>query len=298
MNTVYTSEKVLIFGCGNMGGSFLKAMVEKGIYLPSQIKVIEKNISPLLETYISQGVQVKDAVDNLEDRDFSIIFLCVKPQDLVPSTQQLQKIFINLTSSSDLSSVSNASSLTTASPLPVLISCLAGTPTESLSRSLGGYRHIIRCMPNLPIQISQGVIGYYACPEIPNDKVLSISTIFDTLGYSFKVKEEDQLNGVTAMSGSGTGYIAYFMNAFLKAALELGFTSSEAKNIIISTFKGCADLWQSESDISPKDIQVRVTSPNGTTATAIKVFDEYQTKEAIIKGIIAANVRAKELSKA
>jgi len=204
----------------------------------------------------------------------STVFLSIKPQDLKETASALAP---HLSSSA------------------IVISCLAGIPLVALREGLGGHTRIIRCMPNLPVQIGRGVTGYVATDEVSEGECLRFETLLAPSGVVVRFKEEESLDIVTAVSGSGTGYVAYFIEEMVLGAMRLGLSEHDALLIVTETFLGAAELLRHDGR-TPEELREAVTSKGGTTAAALAVMKERGVGGAIADALAAAHRRAKELS--
>jgi pyrroline-5-carboxylate reductase len=176
----------------------------------------------------------------------------------------------------------------------LVITIAAGIRLVDLSRWLGGYATLVRCMPNTPALIGAGISGLYASAAVdPGQRALADS-ILGAVGATLWVNEESMLDPVTAISGSGPAYVFYFVEAMQQAAQEMGFSASDARKLAVETFAGAARLAaQSEEDVAL--LRQRVTSKGGTTERALASMDADRVKELIVRALHAANQRAHEL---
>ncbi|WP_010520958.1 pyrroline-5-carboxylate reductase [Aquimarina agarivorans] len=180
-------------------------------------------------------------------------------------------------------------------PNQLIISIMAGVTMESIKIGLNATK-IVRAMPNLPAQVGRGVTGYLLSDTITLDEGLQIQQILSATGKAIKVFNEDAIDAITALSGSGPAYVFYFMNAMIEQAAAFGFNEKEAKSIILQTFLGTASLFEKSEDSAQLWID-RVTSKGGTTHAAVTSFKADQLNESIKKGVDQAFKRAKELAK-
>jgi pyrroline-5-carboxylate reductase len=149
-------------------------------------------------------------------------------------------------------------------------------------------------MPNTPALISAGVTGLYALPNVSEAERLGAERIMHAVGSTIWVNEEAQIDAVTAISGSGPGYVFLFIEALQQAAVELGFSPRQARQLTIETVIGAAKL-ASLSEEQTSALRERVTSKGGTTEAALRVMTERGFREAVIAGVKAAEERGAEL---
>ena len=179
----------------------------------------------------------------------------------------------------------------------LVITIAAGIRTRDLSRWLGGTKRIVRAMPNTPALVLAGVTGLYAGDATSDDDRAHAETILAAAGRILWVECEEQIDVVTAVSGSGPAYVFYFIEALENAARELGLDEAAARLLALETFTGAAKL-ASESEEAPATLRARVTSRGGTTERAIAVLDENRVQHAIIRAVHAAAERSRELGDA
>ena len=173
------------------------------------------------------------------------------------------------------------------------ISVAAGITTATLARWFASQR-IVRCMPNTPALIGQGMTGVYALPGVTaEDRALAEALIAGT-GRWVWVADEAALDAVTALSGSGPAYVFYFLEAMQQAGVELGLTPEQARALAVGTFAGGAHL-AAQSAEPLATLRERVTSKGGTTHAALTALEQAGVKAAFVKAMHAACVRAAEL---
>jgi len=176
----------------------------------------------------------------------------------------------------------------------LVISIAAGIRCTDIARWLGGHDRIVRIMPNTPALIGAGVSGIYATSGVgPDDRKLAENMIAAT-GKSVWFEHETQLDAVTAVSGSGPGYVFYFIEALEEAAIELGLDPQAARMLAIETFRGAAQL-AATSDDGPAELRAKVTSRGGTTQSALSAMESVSVKALIVQAVKRAATRAREL---
>jgi pyrroline-5-carboxylate reductase len=176
---------------------------------------------------------------------------------------------------------------------PLVLTIVAGVRCDDLARWLGGYRRIVRAMPNTPALIGAGVSGVYATPEARVDAPAA-SRILEACGDVVWCEHERDLDAVTGISGSGPAYVFYFLEAMEQAAQELGLSSDVARRLARATFEGASRLAVQSAD-PPATLRANVTSKGGTTARAIDVLEAAHLRMHFITAIKAAAARATEL---
>ena len=149
---------------------------------------------------------------------------------------------------------------------------------------------VVRAMPNLALVIGQGMTGIYAPPTLPQDLQYKLSCLFSAVGQVIWAEDEDQLNIVTAISGSGPAYFFYFMELMQNTAIQMGLSPETAIQLAKQTAYGAAKLAM-ESPESVEMLRKRITSKGGTTEAALSVFQN-GLPDLIQKAMEAARDRA------
>ena len=177
----------------------------------------------------------------------------------------------------------------------LIISIMAGVTLWTISRHLGGYTRLVRTMPNTPALIGAGITGYYPHPDgVSVSDIAATETILKAMGSTVRVGYQEQLDAITAVSGSGPAYVFHFIEALRDAGVELGLSADAANKLAIETVLGAAKLAaQSADDVSV--LRQRVTSKGGTTEAALASMARDHFREIIIRAVKAANDRSREL---
>lgn len=174
------------------------------------------------------------------------------------------------------------------------LSVAAGITTDSIAAWLSTAR-LVRAMPNTPALVGKGMTGLYARPEVDADGKALIARVMGSTGQLLWVDQEQKLDAVTAISGSGPAYVFLFLEAMTRAGVEMGLTAEQAHQLAVATFQGGAEL-AARSDESPEVLRQRVTSKGGTTHAAITHMQEQQVPEHFIAAMRKAEARAQELA--
>jgi pyrroline-5-carboxylate reductase len=173
------------------------------------------------------------------------------------------------------------------------LSVAAGIRSDSIARWLGTQR-VVRCMPNTPALIGQGITALYARPGVDADDQRRAQAVVATTGDSLWIQEERQLDAVTALSGSGPAYVFFFLEAMTRAGVEMGLAREQAYRLATATFGGAAALARA-SDDPPEVLRQQVTSKGGTTYAAITSMEQAGVQALFVKALHAAQQRAREL---
>ncbi|MGH8453170.1 MAG: pyrroline-5-carboxylate reductase [Nevskiales bacterium] len=267
-------HSVGFIGGGNMAASLIGGLLADGLPL-SQIRVAEPvaDRQQFLATRFglraeADGVVLAGEVD--------IIVLAVKPQVMQAVARELAD--------------------TVSAGKPVVISIAAGIRTTDLSRWLGGYSAIVRAMPNTPALIQAGATGLYATRAITPAQRAAAESVLRAAGLTCWVEDEQLIDSITALSGSGPAYFFLLMEAMQEAGRKLGLDGETARLLTLQTAFGAAKMAL-ESAEPPGTLRARVTSPGGTTEQALKTFIEGKLPELVERALKAAAERAGELAR-
>lgn len=276
-------ETVGLIGAGNMGTAIVEGVLSKKIISPAQVWVYDKAAGKAGE--FSKLRNVHEASSNQElVSKAKILLLAVKPQDLVPTIQELKS---GLTASH------------------ILISILAGTPIDKIKSTVGaalvaaqtGRRqapplpHVVRAMPNLGAKVGVSMTALTASSE---ETFTVAEAIFLGCGKTLRL-EEKYFDLITALSGSGPAYFFYLMELMVQEACQRGLNESQARVIATQTALGAALLAET-SGVDPAMLRQQVTSKGGTTEAAFTHLLQGFPK-TFHDAIQAAYERGKELSK-
>jgi pyrroline-5-carboxylate reductase len=176
----------------------------------------------------------------------------------------------------------------------IVLTIAAGIRLPDLSRWLLGYRRLVRAMPNTPALIGAGIAGLYALPGVDGDSRARAASVLEAVGGTLWCEREDELDAITAVSGSGPAYVFYFVEALELAARELGFEPAQAHRLALATFSGATRLAE-QSDTDLAMLRAQVTSKGGTTERAVARLDEAKVMSAVVDAVKAAAARAREL---
>lgn len=179
-------------------------------------------------------------------------------------------------------------------PGSVVISVAAGITLDAMRSALPATVTPVRAMPNTPSLIGQGMTGLAAHPEAPRAAIDTARAVFETVGAVLTVPEE-QMDALSAVSGSGPAYVFWFAEQLTGAARGLGLPEADAKRLAEQTLVGAANLLAA-SDAEPAELRRQVTSPNGTTERAIDVLQRSDFADTLGRALAAAVARAGELA--
>lgn len=177
---------------------------------------------------------------------------------------------------------------------PLVMSVAAGVRAADMQRWLGGGAAIVRCMPNTPALLGAGATGLYANPNVSATQRSTAETVMRAAGITLWVDDEQLLDAVTAVSGSGPAYFFLLMELMEKVGVELGLPAASARALTLQTALGAARMAL-EAGEAPAALRKQVTSPGGTTQAAIQSFIAGGLEQQVRDALVAARDRAREL---
>ena len=247
---------------------------------PTNILVAEPNAAQ--REQLAQQFDIQTTEDNTDTLKADVVVLAVKPQLLQVVCRELSE------------------ALRRSNKQPLFISIAAGVRSADIDRWLGGNQAIVRCMPNTPSLLQTGATGLYANLQVNASQKTLAENILQAVGIALWVNKEDELDAVTAVSGSGPAYFFLLMEAMQLAGIKLGLEAETAKKLVLQTALGAA-LMADNSDVDAATLRARVTSKGGTTEQAINSFQNANFEQLVENALKAANDRsqilANELSK-
>ena len=265
--------KFAVIGAGAMGSAIAKGLVNNKTFDPAEIIFCDLDTARLEAIKNELQVKITDSYDELKKElsDQTMIMLAVKPQVLEKVLESLQGI-----------KDSN-----------VLISIAAGKTIASI-QNVFSNNQIFRVMPNTPAQVLKAASAISASTNASKENLEKVKEIFNAIGVCVEVNEDD-LDTVTAVSGSGPAYIFLMTEAMTEAGIKLGLDSKVAEALARQTVYGAASLMI-ETDESAQELRAKVTSPNGTTQAGIENCQENGYEELVFKALEAAKKRSLELN--
>lgn len=262
--------KITFIGGGNMATALIGGLKKQGFSIAG-MQVVEPDEEKRTRLADDFGVRTTAIVDAAA-LDCEVLVLAVKPQQMKTAVAPL---------SGRLGQ-------------QLAISIAAGLRLADLSRWLGGYRCLVRAMPNTPALIGAGISGLCALPEVDREGRLTAERILGAVGKTLWIDDEALMDAVTAVSGSGPAYVFYFIEALIAAGASLGLPEETARRLAVETFVGASRL-AAESSEPLSELRARVTSKGGTTEAALAVFQSLRVATAIGHGVAAAARRGQEL---
>ncbi|MEC5172084.1 pyrroline-5-carboxylate reductase [Chryseobacterium nepalense] len=265
--------KIAILGAGNMGLSFSKSFLKYELIKPESLHLITRDnskFSKISEEFPKSKISTFDEVTEL---NADLIIIAVKPQDFKHVAENIRfKLVEN----------------------QMVLSIMAGIKIEKIQQLLN-HPLIVRAMPNSPTLLGMGITGYTAAAGISFSRLIAIERLLNSTGRSVYLENEELLDAVTALSGSGPAYFYYIVDAMIKAGVEMGIDENLSKLFVNQTMLGAYHLINN-SDKNLEELIKDVASKGGTTEAALKTFNENNLKQILKTGILNAEKRAKELN--
>ena len=277
-NEVEAFPRVSMLGVGSMGGAILAGLRAPGVRTDGPITVTTKTEQSAAAFEEFDDV-VAYATDRTPDanrwavRGAQLVILAVKPW-LVHEV--LREIADDL------------------EPGAIVVSVAAGITTASKEALVPAGISVLRAMPNTPPHLGKGVAGVAAGAQADADAVDTVRRLFQTVGAVI-VLDEERIDALGAVSGSGPAYLFLFVEEFQAAAERLGFSAAEAKVLAQGTVIGATELLARSTE-SPAELRRRVTSPNGTTERAIEVLRSGDWGGLFDRAFAAAMARSREIA--
>ncbi len=267
------NQTIAFIGAGNMARSLIGGLLADG-YDPALIHATDPSSEPLERMQRDFGIRV--TADNRAAVECSeIVVLAVKPQ-------VMREVAVSL------AAVVQARQ-------PLLLSIAAGIREPALAGWLGGGVALVRCMPNTPSLVKAGATGLYANPRVSDAQRQVAETVMRAVGLTVWVDDEELLDAVTALSGSGPAYFFLVMEALENAAVQLGLAREQARLLTLQTAFGAAKMAL-ESTEDAALLRRRVTSPGGTTERAIGMLQRGGLEALFLEALTGARDRCGELS--
>ncbi|MDZ4725795.1 MAG: pyrroline-5-carboxylate reductase [Leptospira sp.] len=256
-------DKVGVVGLGKMG-----AAIAIGIHA-----ITKKTVSgydPFAKSHLP-GVDYKASLLALEE-SADIIILAVKPHDIAKVISEFQKP-------------------------KIFLSIAAGIPISLMQSVAQEGSQIVRLMPNLPLVVGRGAIGYYTESNL-HELILEL---FSGLGTVVRLDKESLLDAVTGLSGSGPAYVLTFLHALAEGGLKEGLTYNQSLDLAMETMAGTIEyfrkLKETDKDLHPMEMRNWVTSPGGTTIHGLDALERGGLSTAVRDAVASATLRSKELGK-
>lgn len=266
-------SQIAFIGAGNMASSLIQGLLARGVQA-DHLHATDIDDARLTQLRQDCGINTGSIAQVCAQAD--VIVLAVKPQVMATVCADLKAVI--------------------GKPSCLIISIAAGIPVASLEQWLGAERAIVRCMPNTPALVGEGATGLFANARCGESDTALAGAILAAVGITCWLRREQDIDTVTALSGSGPAYFFLMMEAMEKAATALGLEADVARQLSIQTALGAGRLAAS-SDVAPDELRRRVTSPGGTTEQALLSFQRDEFERIVARAMQAAQQRAAELAR-
>ena len=262
---------IAFLGAGNMASAMISGLIAEGIS-PSQLRASDPS-EAALSRLEAMGLSQLDTSPNKLFEDADLVVAAVKPQ-VIPAA---------LTAIRDQ-----------LGPRIALLSIAAGIPIRSLQSQLGEDIVIIRCMPNTPAMIGLGASALYAADSVSTSHRELAEKVTNAAGHTVWVSREEQLDAVTAVSGSGPAYFFALIEAIARTGMELGLDEEVAMALTVQTALGAASL-AAQANEPVATLRENVTSPGGTTEQALQSLQANNFDAVVAEAVRQCAARAKAL---
>lgn len=259
--------KIAVIGCGVMGSAFARHWAkEHSVILCDhhfeKAKALAKEIG---------GTAVESVKDAASETD--VILLAIKPKDLALASEEIHSAMTSK---------------------KILISILAGASVAALKRHFP-VGTVVRTMPNLGFTAGSGVIGVVTDEDFSSETKKTLDSLFEKVGLTLWLNEK-KIEALTALSGSGIGFMLVIIEAMVDGGVHLGFSSTEATEIVLKTMEGAVELVR-QTGKHPAELKLQISSPGGTTIAGLKAMEEAGVRQGILKTLVACYERALEMKK-
>ena len=268
-------NKILMIGCGHMGSALLKAWFLKTNYSFIIIDPLQHNN---INRSFNNRVKAYDSLNKIKNiKLIDMVIIAVKPQIAFPVVKDIGKYNFN--------------------NKIIFLSIVAGKKISFFNKYLPKKNKFIRIMPNMPVMINHGMSCLFANKNVSKKNREIVNSLFSKVGKTLWLKNESQINKVTAISGSGPGYIYFIIDAFEKASLQLGLGEKATKELVHQTLLGSIKLLLEEKS-SASVLANNIAVKGGTTEAGLNKFKNKKILHSTFKKVIkAAYSRAIQLGK-
>lgn len=262
---------IAFIGGGNMAEALIRGLLRAGAAAPGSLLV--SDVAPARLEHLRGAYRVRTVSDNAEAaREADILVLAVKPQNMDEA----------------VGSVSAA-----VDDSRLIVSIMAGVPTERIEAALGGKGRVVRVMPNAPALVGKGAAGVAGGKKARREDVETVVEMFESVGRA-AVVSESHMDAVTGLSGSGPAFVALVVEALADGGVLMGLPRETALTLAAQTVAGAAEMVL-ETGEHPGRIKDIVASPGGTTIAGLAALEDGGLRGALIRAVEAATRRSREL---
>lgn len=270
--------RICFIGTGSMGSAVLKGLLESGyekklISATTRSEASAVNLRSLGISALS--LETSPDANQLLSSDAQLVVLGVKPYQIADVLTEIRE------------------------ELPkeaVVVSMAAGIELATMQEKLPEHKNRIRTMPNTPALVGKGVTGLASAASASADAIEAARALFETVGEVVEVRE-DQINALSAVSGSGPAWLMFIVEKWEEVARSQGFTPEQAAAMVRSTLIGAAELLAKTGE-EPAVLRKKVTSPGGTTEKIIETLEKAELEKLFAQALESAVKRAEEIARA
>jgi pyrroline-5-carboxylate reductase len=266
------SRRICVLGTGKAGEALVAGLLSSGWAKPADIVATARHQERIDE--LSKRYGIEGTLDNVAAvKGAQVVVIAVKPQDI---EALLGDVGVALESSQ------------------TVLSIAAAIPTELIERHVGDGVPVVRAMPNAPVTVHEGMAGVAGGANATEEHIALAEEVLGSVGRSVRV-DEANMDAVTAVSGSGPAYFALLAESMIEAGILLGLSREVSTDLVVQTMLGTAKLLRDEK-MHPVELREMVTSPGGTTISAIRELEQAGVRAAFLNAIQAAMKRSRELA--
>jgi pyrroline-5-carboxylate reductase len=267
-----SSKKVSVLGAGKLGGMLLQAWVREGLLTKELTRATVRH--PERVRGLAEKLRIEVGTDNAKAvLGADIIFICVKPQTVQEVVEEIRPHV---------------------SPGQLLISVAASVSTSQIETVLGTKTAVVRAMPNTPCALGVGMTGLCKGQYVTPEEIALACSLFDVVGRTVVV-DEKHMDAVTGLSASGPAFIYIILESLAEAGVKVGLPRDVATLLAAQTTMGAAKVVLETGD-HPALLKDAVTTPAGCTIDGIMELEEGKLRVTLIKAVVKATQRAKELA--
>jgi pyrroline-5-carboxylate reductase len=266
------SRRICVLGAGKAGEALVAGLLSSGWAKPADIVATARHEERIDE--LSKRYGIEGTLDNVAAvKGAQVVVIAVKPQDI-------EALLGDVGAALDSSQT--------------VLSIAAAIPTELIERHVGDGVPVVRAMPNAPVTVHEGMAGVTGGAHATEEHVALAEEVLGSVGRSVRV-DEAYMDAVTAVSGSGPAYFALLAESMIEAGILLGLSREVSTDLVVQTMLGTAKLLRDEK-MHPVELREMVTSPGGTTISAIRELEQAGVRAAFLNAIQAAMKRSRELA--
>jgi pyrroline-5-carboxylate reductase len=265
-------SRICVLGAGKAGEALVAGLLSSGWAKPADIVATARHQERIDE--LSERYGIEATLDNVAAVEGAeVVVIAVKPQDI-------EALLGDVGAALDSAQT--------------VLSIAAAIPTELIERHVGDGVPVVRAMPNAPVTVHEGMAGVTGGAHATEEHVALAEEVLGSVGRSVRV-DEAYMDAVTAVSGSGPAYFALLAESMIEAGILLGLSREVSTDLVVQTMLGTAKLLRDER-MHPVELREMVTSPGGTTISAIRELEQAGVRAAFLNAIQAAMKRSRELA--